>query len=175
MMRKIDVSDFETANIGYIEFWLMDPFITAQDNAAAFSGDLYFNLGEISEDILKDGKNSMKADCPLMTILRNTRKRYGDVYQRKTVSPMRSTPQAAHARSKTSVSMVFQARMKRSFPPISSISTASATLSVLKSTIPSLPRLLPTSTTIFVAQTLTTLRCRFLSATNASTIPTAIP
>lgn len=65
MMRKIDVSDFETANIGYIEFWLMDPFITAQDNAAAFSGDLYFNLGEISEDILKDGKKFYESGLPI--------------------------------------------------------------------------------------------------------------
>ena len=65
MMRKIDVSDFETANIGYIEFWLMDPFITAQDNAAAFSGDLYFNLGEISEDVLKDGKKFYESGLPI--------------------------------------------------------------------------------------------------------------
>ena len=27
MMRKLDVTDFEAANIEYIEFWMMDPFI----------------------------------------------------------------------------------------------------------------------------------------------------
>lgn len=27
MMRKIDQSDFETANVEYIEFWMLDPFI----------------------------------------------------------------------------------------------------------------------------------------------------
>ncbi|MDR2968196.1 MAG: cell surface protein SprA [Tannerellaceae bacterium] len=53
MMRKIEQSDFETANVQYIEFWLMDPFLK---DANAEGGDIYFNLGEISEDILKDGK-----------------------------------------------------------------------------------------------------------------------
>ena len=54
IMRKLDNTDFETANIEYIEFWMMDPFNT--DNPDKIGGDLYFNLGDISEDILKDGK-----------------------------------------------------------------------------------------------------------------------
>ncbi len=55
IMRKLDVTDFETANIDYLEFWLMDPFVY---NRNAQGGDLYIDLGEISEDILKDGKKS---------------------------------------------------------------------------------------------------------------------
>ena len=55
MMRKIETSDFETSNIEYIEFWMMDPFVNDKDGVAK-GGDLYFNLGDISEDILKDGK-----------------------------------------------------------------------------------------------------------------------
>ena len=53
MMRRIDTNDFEQANIEYIEFWMLDPFIyTRQDGTASeYSGDLYFNLGEVSEDI----------------------------------------------------------------------------------------------------------------------------
>ena len=62
MMRKIDQSDFETANIEYIEFWLMDPFIYNQDSEG---GDLYFNLGEISEDILKDEKKFFENGLPI--------------------------------------------------------------------------------------------------------------
>jgi cell surface protein SprA len=54
IMRNIDQIDFETGNIEYIEFWLQDPFITNTANPAG--GQLYFNLGNISEDILKDGK-----------------------------------------------------------------------------------------------------------------------
>ncbi len=58
MMRKLDTNDFETANIEYIEFWLLDPFIysSKQADASSYGGDLYINLGEMSEDILRDGK-----------------------------------------------------------------------------------------------------------------------
>lgn len=58
MMRKMDNSDFEQENIEYIEFWLLDPFIYTRQNGTAslHGGDLYFNLGEVSEDILRDGK-----------------------------------------------------------------------------------------------------------------------
>ncbi len=65
MMRKLETSDFETANIEYIEFWLMDPFIKARENGKDLSGDLYLNLGEISEDILKDGKKFYESGMPI--------------------------------------------------------------------------------------------------------------
>ena len=65
MTRKLDVSDFETANIEYIEFWLMDPFIKSRENGKDVSGDLYFNLGEISEDVLKDGKKFYESGLPI--------------------------------------------------------------------------------------------------------------
>ena len=62
IMRKIEPCDFEVANIEYIEFWLMDPFMY---NAKARGGDLYLNLGEISEDILKDGKKFFENGLPV--------------------------------------------------------------------------------------------------------------
>lgn len=65
MMRKIESSDFETSNIEYIEFWMMDPYIKARQEGRTFSGDLYFNLGEISEDILKDGKKFYESGMPI--------------------------------------------------------------------------------------------------------------
>lgn len=46
-------SDFEAANIEYITFWVMDPFIY---NPQSTGGDLFINLGSVSEDVLKDGK-----------------------------------------------------------------------------------------------------------------------
>lgn len=64
MMRRIDNSDFEAANIEYIEFWLMDPFIKAREEGKTISGDLYFNLGEVSEDILKDGMKFGESSMP---------------------------------------------------------------------------------------------------------------
>ena len=58
MMRKLDTNDFEAANIEYLEFWMLDPFIyTRQDGTASqHGGDFYINLGEMSEDVLRDGK-----------------------------------------------------------------------------------------------------------------------
>ncbi|MDR2918552.1 MAG: cell surface protein SprA [Tannerella sp.] len=63
IMRKIDQSDFELANIEYIEFWLMDPFI--ENSETASGGYLYFNLGDISEDVLKDEKKFFENGLPI--------------------------------------------------------------------------------------------------------------
>ena len=66
IMRKIDQSDFETANVEYIEFWLLDPYLyEAQEGVTAKGGDLYFNLGEVSEDVLKDGKKFYENGLPV--------------------------------------------------------------------------------------------------------------
>ncbi len=65
MMRKIETSDFETANIEYIEFWLQDPYLKAREEGRTFEGDLYLNLGEISEDVLKDGKKFYESGLPI--------------------------------------------------------------------------------------------------------------
>lgn len=67
MMRKLDTSDFETANIEYIEFWLLDPFIYSneQPDANQYGGDLYINLGEVSEDILRDGRKFYESGMPV--------------------------------------------------------------------------------------------------------------
>ena len=62
MMRKLDQTDFETANIEYIEFWLLDPFIYNRESSG---GDLYFNLGEISEDILNDEHKFFENGLPV--------------------------------------------------------------------------------------------------------------
>ncbi|WP_447640712.1 MULTISPECIES: T9SS outer membrane translocon Sov/SprA [Chitinophagaceae] len=53
LMRAIPQTDFETNNIEYIEFWVQDPFLY---KPASTGGKLVFNLGNVSEDILKDGK-----------------------------------------------------------------------------------------------------------------------
>lgn len=61
IMRAIDNSDFETANIEFIEFWIQDPFIA---NPASAGGQLYFNLGNVSEDVLKDSRKSFENGLP---------------------------------------------------------------------------------------------------------------
>ena len=59
--RQLTTTDFESANIQYLEFWLLDPFIYDQ---TGMGGELYFNLGEVSEDILKDGKKFYENGLP---------------------------------------------------------------------------------------------------------------
>ncbi len=63
IMRRMDNTNFEQSNIEYIQFWLMSPFLDPEaDNLEG--GDLYFNFGEISEDILKDGLKSYENGIP---------------------------------------------------------------------------------------------------------------
>lgn len=61
IMRQLDYTDFETQNIETLEFWLMDPFI---ENPNHSGGKLYINLGDISEDILRDGRKSFENGLP---------------------------------------------------------------------------------------------------------------
>ena len=67
MMRKLDTNDFEQANIEYIEFWLLDPFIYTrkEGTASQYGGDLYINLGEVSEDVLHDGYKFYESGMPV--------------------------------------------------------------------------------------------------------------
>ena len=67
MMRKLDNNDFETANVEYIEFWMLDPFIytSREGTASDYGGDFYINLGEVSEDILRDGKKFYESGMPV--------------------------------------------------------------------------------------------------------------
>ncbi|RYY33296.1 MAG: cell surface protein SprA, partial [Sphingobacteriaceae bacterium] len=62
IFRKLETNDFESLNVGYIEFWMLDPFIYKPNSPG---GDLYFNLGNISEDILKDGRKSLENGLPV--------------------------------------------------------------------------------------------------------------
>jgi cell surface protein SprA len=67
IMRRIETSDFDATNIQYIEFWMMDPFVYDSSN----SGQLYFNLGDISEDILRDSRKSYENGLPTSSLITN--------------------------------------------------------------------------------------------------------
>ena len=69
IMRKMESIDFEATNIEYIEFWLMDPF--ADEEFADNPGKLYINLGDISEDILRDGRKFYENGLPTTTTVEN--------------------------------------------------------------------------------------------------------
>ncbi|MDA3880164.1 MAG: cell surface protein SprA [Prolixibacteraceae bacterium] len=66
MMRALQTTNFETSNIEYIEFWVLDPFI--YDEGTHKGGDLYFNLGNVSEDILKDSRKAFENGLPVGVI-----------------------------------------------------------------------------------------------------------
>ena len=61
--RKINRTNFEQSNVEFIQFWLLDTFEenSSKDNNL---GNLIFNLGSISEDILKDGKKLYENGLP---------------------------------------------------------------------------------------------------------------
>ena len=66
IMRSIDQTDFETNNIQYIEFWMQSPWLLNQP-ALLDTGHLYFDIGSVSEDILKDGKRQYENGLPTPT------------------------------------------------------------------------------------------------------------
>lgn len=62
IQRALITTDFETANVQFIQFWLMDPF--NEDSPNNTGGDLYFNLGNVSEDVLNDSQLSYENGLP---------------------------------------------------------------------------------------------------------------
>lgn len=100
MMRKLDTNDFETANVEYMEFWLLDPFIytSLQDDASKYGGDLYINLGEISEDILRDGKKFYESGMPVDGTASYTETQWGRVPNQTTQTYAFATTSGARAK-----------------------------------------------------------------------------
>jgi len=99
MMRKLDTNDFETANVEYIEFWMLDPFIyTRRDGTASeYGGDFYINLGEVSEDILRDGKKFYESGMPVDGSQRFITTQWGKVPTQATVTYAFATTDGARA------------------------------------------------------------------------------
>ncbi len=74
IMRRITTTDFEASNIETIQFWMMDPFFNASNSLGepatnvnsvnSTGGELYFDLGNISEDVLRDGRKFFENGLP---------------------------------------------------------------------------------------------------------------
>lgn len=64
IMRGLNATNFEQSNVEYIEFWVMDPFIYPE-NSRNSGGNVVFNLGNISEDVLKDGRKQFENGLPV--------------------------------------------------------------------------------------------------------------
>ncbi len=65
--------DFDRTNIEYIEFWMMDPFLQGPNGRVldgvfnennTTGGKLVFNLGEVSEDVIRDGRHAFENGLP---------------------------------------------------------------------------------------------------------------
>jgi len=74
--RALTTTNFQQANIEYVQFWLMDPYenysINQEEGGTGsppslqeMQGDLYFNFGSISEDILKDDRKMFENGLPV--------------------------------------------------------------------------------------------------------------
>lgn len=63
-MRPMSSTNFEQANVEFVQFWVLDPYV---DGETTSPGELVFNIGNISEDILKDGKKQYENGLPGVT------------------------------------------------------------------------------------------------------------
>ncbi|WP_254713107.1 cell surface protein SprA [Polaribacter sp. HaHaR_3_91] len=77
VMRALTTNNFDQANVEYVQFWVMDPYenysITETEglpigmnpeDPSNQIGDLYINLGNVSEDILKDSRKMFENGLP---------------------------------------------------------------------------------------------------------------
>lgn len=96
IMRPLNTNNFDQANVEYIQFWIMDPYqnysITEEEglppgvnpnDVSNQVGDLYINLGNISEDIVKDNRkmfeNGLPEDGAKVNTVNVNRTIWGDV------------------------------------------------------------------------------------------------
>ncbi len=61
IMRSLSSTNFEQSNVEFVQFWVMDPYV---DGIATGPGELVINLGNISEDILTDGRKQYENGLP---------------------------------------------------------------------------------------------------------------
>lgn len=77
IMRDLTTNDFQATNVEFIEFWVLSPFLKPDgsgdpvDNPEAHEGVIYFNLGNISEDILKDSRKFFENGLPSVDSLQD--------------------------------------------------------------------------------------------------------
>ncbi len=79
IMRSLNSTNFEQGNVEYIQFWVLDPYVGAGEIPKTNTGKIYFNLGEISEDILKDGRKQYENGLGPDQVKVNPRPLWGDV------------------------------------------------------------------------------------------------
>ncbi|MEO0507903.1 MAG: cell surface protein SprA [Bacteroidota bacterium] len=66
IMRPLSSTNFEQSNVEFVQFWVLDPYIDGE-TVDGNVGELVINLGNISEDILKDGRKQYENGLPAST------------------------------------------------------------------------------------------------------------
>ncbi|MBT8321533.1 MAG: cell surface protein SprA, partial [Eudoraea sp.] len=61
IMRSLSSTNFEQSNVEFVQFWVLDPYV---DGITSSPGELVINLGNISEDILEDGRKQYENGLP---------------------------------------------------------------------------------------------------------------
>ncbi|KAF2509937.1 cell surface protein SprA [Flavobacterium zhairuonense] len=79
IMRALNSTNFEQGNVEYIQFWVLDPYVGNGQAPANNTGKIYFNLGEISEDVLKDGRKQYENGLGPDQVMVNPQPIWGDV------------------------------------------------------------------------------------------------
>ncbi|SFD06240.1 T9SS outer membrane translocon Sov/SprA [Flavobacterium phragmitis] len=79
IMRALNSTNFEQGNVEYIQFWVLDPYVGNGQAEPGNSGKIYFNLGEVSEDVLKDGRKQYENGLGPGQVMVNPRPIWGDV------------------------------------------------------------------------------------------------
>ena len=64
IMRSINFTNFEQSNVEYVQFWMLNPYSGNSGVNSSNTGVLELNLGEISEDILRDGRKMYENGLP---------------------------------------------------------------------------------------------------------------
>ncbi|MBF4466469.1 cell surface protein SprA [Flavobacterium sp. LC2016-12] len=79
IMRSLNSTNFEQGNVEYIQFWVLDPYVGNAEAQPNNTGKIYFNLGEISEDVLKDQRKQYENGLGPDQVMVNPRPIWGDV------------------------------------------------------------------------------------------------
>lgn len=79
IMRALNSTNFEQGNVEYIQFWVLDPYVGNGEAPVNNTGKIYFNLGEVSEDVLKDGRKQYENGLGPDQVMVNPQPLWGDV------------------------------------------------------------------------------------------------
>jgi len=69
-MKELNTNDFEASNIEFIEFWMLNPYMEKTDGEpVSDGGEMYIDLGSISEDVMRDSRQFFENGLPTGTNL----------------------------------------------------------------------------------------------------------